>query len=57
MILDRNPGVCPAWHDEDDDQLIVDLNDSENRLRKLNRKSSNTKPVTGSEMTTLLQER
>ena len=60
--IDTNPnkGVAvasdgPAWVDDDDDHLHINL-DETNRLKKL-KKADSSAVVTGSEFTSLLQER
>lgn len=48
----------PVWHDEDDDELEIDLTDT-NRLKKLklSKFAEDKDVVTGAELSKLLQER
>lgn len=56
IIVDRKPDLVPAWVDREDDILNVDLNLTDNRLKKLKNKSKQ-RTVSGSEMSSLLRER
>eukprot|EP00607_Mallomonas_marina_P008782 CAMPEP_0182419346 /NCGR_PEP_ID=MMETSP1167-20130531/3799_1 /TAXON_ID=2988 /ORGANISM="Mallomonas Sp, Strain CCMP3275" /LENGTH=335 /DNA_ID=CAMNT_0024594199 /DNA_START=138 /DNA_END=1142 /DNA_ORIENTATION=- len=56
IVVDRKPVDKPAWHDEDDDELQIDIEKSEKRLRKLKSKTNQTK-ISGADMSSLLQER
>lgn len=48
----------PVWHDEDDEQIVVNL-DKTSRLKRLkfSKQASGSNVVSGRELTNLLQER
>eukprot|EP01039_Chlorochromonas_danica_P000889 gene889-970_t len=57
-VKDNDAIQQPVWHDEDDEQIVVNL-DKTSRLKRLkfSKQASGSNVVTGRELTNLLQER